>query len=169
MNMTQNTFMYSKVNMQNTMAGLSNVIGSLQQEPLNMGNRQENITSTLTQVLSVLQELKDGNRSIAPHQTSVNNNQNEGSTHLPSCTSRNMDRHSGSLNDLAIRNRVSFSRDESHSATSHVRSLDRSYASHAMSKKESYGTYLQLRYQESRFFYSHWQMNGDPGETEGEY
>ena len=59
-NATQNAFMYSQVNMQNTMAGLSSAIGSLQQEHLNLHTRQESITSTLTQVLSVLQELKDG-------------------------------------------------------------------------------------------------------------
>ena len=64
-NATQNAFMYSQVNMQNTMAGLSSAIGSLQQEHLNMHTRQEIITSTLTQVLSVLQKLKDGNRPIA--------------------------------------------------------------------------------------------------------
>ena len=58
MNMTQNSFMYSQANMQNTMAGLTNVIGNLQQEHLNMHSRQENITGTLTQVLSVLQSFK---------------------------------------------------------------------------------------------------------------
>ena len=60
MNMTQNSFIYSQANMQNTMAGLTNAIGNLQQEHLNMHSRQENITGTLTQVLSVLQDIKDG-------------------------------------------------------------------------------------------------------------
>ena len=73
MNMTQNSFMYSQANMQNTMAGLTNAIGNLQQEHLTMHSRQENITGTLTQVLSVLQDIKDGNHTNATHQTSATN------------------------------------------------------------------------------------------------
>ena len=166
-NATQNAFMYSQVNMQNTMAGLSSAIGSLQQEHLNMHTRQESITSTLTQVLSVLQELKDGNRPIAAQQPSSNNLQNEGSTNLPLATSSSTDRHSGSLNNASVRNRVSLSRDEPNSTTSHVSSIDTGYAPHAMSTDESYGTYLQGRYQEGR--YSHRSMGSHPEDTEDEY
>ena len=141
-NATQNAFMYSQVNMQNTMAGLSSAIGSLQQEHLNMHTRQESITSTLTQVLSVLQELKDGNRSIAIQQTSSNKIQNEGFTNLPLATSSSTDRHPGSLNNASVRNRVSLSRDEPNSTTSHVSSIDTGSTPHAMSTDEDNGTYL---------------------------
>ena len=100
-NMTPNAFIYSQINMQNTMAGLSNAIGTLQQEQLNMHARQENITGTLTQVLSVLQELKDGNSSTGKHQMSTNKTQSERSTYLPSGTNRNTGRHYESQNDVS--------------------------------------------------------------------
>ena len=166
-NTTQNAFMYLQVNMQNTMSGLSSAIGSLQQEHLNMHTRQESITSTLTQVLSVLQELKDGNHSIASHQPSSSNIQNDGSKNLPLTTSGSTDRHPGSLNDASTRNRVSLSHDEPNSTTSHVSSIDTGYAPHAMSTDESYGTYLQGRYQEGR--YSHRNMGSHSQKTEDEY
>ena len=123
------------------MAGLSSAISSLQQEHLNMHTRQESITSTLTQVISVLQELKDDNRPIAAQQRSSYNLQNEGSTNLPLATSSSTDRHSGSLDNASVRNRVSLSRDEPNSTTSHVSSIDTGYAPHPMSTDESYGTY----------------------------
>ena len=100
-NNTPIAFMYSQINMQNTMAGLSNAIGMLQQEQLNMHARQENITGTLTQVLSVLQELKDGNSSTHERQMSTNNTQSERSTYLPSDTNRSTGRHYESQNDVS--------------------------------------------------------------------
>ena len=96
-NYTQNAF----INMQSTMAGLSNAIGTLQQEQLNMHTRQENITGTLTQVLSVLQELKDGNSSTGERQMSTNNTQSERSTYLPSGTTRSTGRHYEAQNDVS--------------------------------------------------------------------
>ena len=98
-NRTSNAFMYSQINMQNTMAGLSNAIGMLQQEQLNMHARQENITGTLTQVLSVLQELKDGSSSTGERQMSTNNTQSERSTYLSSGTNRTTGRHYEFQND----------------------------------------------------------------------
>ena len=55
--------MYSQINMQNTIAGLTNAIGNLQQEQINMHTRQDNINGTLGQVLLVLQGLNDGTGS----------------------------------------------------------------------------------------------------------
>ena len=63
--------MYSHINMQNTIIGLTNAISNLQQEQINMHKRQENITGTLGQVLSVLQGLKDGSFPSASNQGSV--------------------------------------------------------------------------------------------------
>ena len=57
--------MYSHINMQNTIVGLTNAIGNLQQEQINMHTRQDNITGTLGQVLSVLQGLRDGTGSAS--------------------------------------------------------------------------------------------------------
>ena len=58
-----------------------------------MHARQETITGTFTQVLSVLQELKDGNSSTRERQISTNNTQSERSTYLPSDTNRSTGRH----------------------------------------------------------------------------
>ena len=91
MNMTQNAFMYYQVSMQNTIAGLTSAMGNLHQELLNMHTRQENITGTLTQVLSVLQELKDSNYTPAPSQWITSSLQNEGS--VPHLWSSSVDRH----------------------------------------------------------------------------
>ena len=57
--------MYSHINMQNTIVGLTNAIGNLQQEQINMHTRQDDITGTLGQVLSVLQGLRDGTGSAS--------------------------------------------------------------------------------------------------------
>ena len=65
--------MYSHINMQNTIVGLTNAISNLQREQINMHTRQENITGTLGQVLSVLQGLKDGSFPSASNQDSVQN------------------------------------------------------------------------------------------------
>ena len=69
--------MYSQINMQNTIVGLTNAIGNLQQEQINMHTRQDNITGTLGQVLSVLQVLRDGTGS-APSISYHNMVQNTG-------------------------------------------------------------------------------------------
>ena len=61
MNMTQNAYMYTQFNMQNTRAGLTSAIGNLQQEHLNMHTRQDSITGTLEQGLSALYTIKDSN------------------------------------------------------------------------------------------------------------
>ena len=63
MNLTQNAYMYSQFNMQNTRAGLTSVIGNLQQEHLNMHTRQDSMTGTLDQVLSALYTIKDSNHT----------------------------------------------------------------------------------------------------------
>ena len=109
MNMTQNAFMYSQVNMQKTIAGLTSAMGNIQEEHLNMHTRQENITGTLTQVLSVLKELKDGNYTSAPNQRSASSLQNEDSTLHP--WSSSIDRHTRSGSDETLSYSVSLSRD----------------------------------------------------------
>ena len=114
--------------MQITIAGLTRAISNPQQELLNMHTRQENITGTLSQVLSVLQELKDGNYTPAPNQRSASSLQNEDPAPYP--WSSSIDRHPRSGSDVSLRNRVSLSRDESHiSATSHI---IRTWAIHPM-------------------------------------
>ena len=67
--------MYSQINIQNSIAGLTNAIGNLQQEQINIHTRQDNITGTLGQVLSVLQGLRDGTGS-APSASNHNIVQN---------------------------------------------------------------------------------------------
>ena len=81
--------------MQNTMAGMTNAIGNLQQEHVNMHSRQENITGTLTQVLSVLQDLKDSNHTHAPHRTGATNMQNESFIPHSLSTTTIIDRYPG--------------------------------------------------------------------------
>ena len=71
MNMTQNAYMYSQINMQNTIAGLTSAIGNLQQEHLNMHTRQDSITGTLEQVLSALYTIKDSNHTSASSQVNA--------------------------------------------------------------------------------------------------
>ena len=71
MNMTQNAYMYSQINMQNTIAGLTSAIGNLQQEHLNMHTRQDSITGTLEQVLSALYTIKDSNHASAASQVNA--------------------------------------------------------------------------------------------------
>ena len=128
---------------------LTSAMGNLQQEHLNRHTRQEIITGTLTQVLSVLQELKDGNYKHAPSQRSLSSLQNEGSAPHP--WSSSIDRHPRSGSDVSLSKRVSFSRDESHiSAILHVSNADVGYIPHASSIDEDYGTHSQGkgRYQE---------------------
>ena len=57
----QNPMVYSQTNMQNTISGLSNAIGCLQQQQVDIHRRQNNITGTLEQVLTALQDLRDRN------------------------------------------------------------------------------------------------------------
>ena len=170
MNMTQNSFMYSQANMQNTMAGLTNAIGNLQQEHLTMHSMQENITGTLTQVLSVLQDIKDGNHTNAPHQTSATNMQNESSIPHPLSTSTSIDRYPGSKSEVGQRNHIPFSRDQWRSATSHASSsIDTGFAPYVSSiggglDANQSGT---SRYQEGR--YSQAQIGLKPAEVEADH
>ena len=170
MNMTQNSFMYSQPNMQNTMAGLTNAIGNLQQEHLTMHSRQENITGTLTQVLSVLQDIKDGNQTNALHQTSATNMQNESSIPHPLRTSTSIDRYPGSTSEVSQRNHIPFSRDQWHSAASHASSsIDTGFAPYvssiggALDANQS-GT---SRYQEGRYSQAHIDLQ--PAEVEADH
>ena len=170
MNMTQNSFMYSQANMQNTMAGLTNGIGNLQQEHLTMHSRQENITGTLTQVLSVLQDIKDGNHTNAPHQTSATNMQNESSIPHPLSTSTSIDSYPGSTSEVSQRNHIPFSREQWRSATSHASSsIDTGFAPYVSSiggnlDANQSGT---SRYQEGR--YSQAQIDLQPAEVEADH
>ena len=66
--------MYSQATMQSTIAGLTSAISNLQQEHLTMHTRQANITGTLEQVLSTLQELKDNGRVTLQNQGRTDNN-----------------------------------------------------------------------------------------------
>ena len=52
---------YSQTNMQNTISGLSNAIGCLHQQQVDIHRRQNNITGTLEQVLPALRDLRDRN------------------------------------------------------------------------------------------------------------
>ena len=54
----QTPYPYAQLNMENTIAGLTNAISSLQQEHSNMYTRQENIAETLVQVLSILHNIR---------------------------------------------------------------------------------------------------------------
>ena len=60
----------NQANMQNTISGLSNAIGCLQQQQVDMYMRQDNITSTLEQVLTALQNLRDRSSPTQVHLSS---------------------------------------------------------------------------------------------------
>ena len=111
-------FIYSQPNMQNTICGLVNSISSLQQgqmsiqqEHASMHTRQENITCTLEQVLSALQDIKDGHRTSQSSQINQNNESappaaNSGICHSGSYKHRSVARcsRSFSLNNSGSRN-----------------------------------------------------------------
>lgn len=71
----QNPMVYSQTNMQNAISGLSSAIGCLQQQQVDIHRRQNNITGTLEQVLTALQDLKDRNSPaiVNPSSGSVEN------------------------------------------------------------------------------------------------
>ena len=64
-------YSYSQATMQNTITGLTSAINDLQEEHLTMNTRQDNITGTLEQVLSALQELKSASASSSQMQSSM--------------------------------------------------------------------------------------------------
>ena len=64
---------HSQATVQTTITGLTNAISNLQQEQVTMHSRQENITGTLEQVLSALQDLKDNSRTTLQTQTRTEN------------------------------------------------------------------------------------------------
>ena len=66
----QNPLLYSQANMQNTIAGLSNAIGCLQQQQVYMYMRQDNITGTLQQVLTAMRSLRDKSSPTQGHLSS---------------------------------------------------------------------------------------------------
>ena len=59
--------------MQSTITGLTSAISNLQQEHLTMHTRQADITGSLVQVLSALQELKDNGRMTLQNQGRTRN------------------------------------------------------------------------------------------------
>ena len=64
---------HSQATVQNTITGLTNAISTLQQEHVTKHSRQENITGTLEQVLSALQDLKDNSHTTLQTQTRTEN------------------------------------------------------------------------------------------------
>ena len=96
-------FIYSQPNMQNTICGLANAISSLQQgqmsiqqEYASMHTRQENITCTLEQVLSALQDIKDG------HHTSQSSQINQNKESAQPAANSGIDCHSSSYSGSSV-------------------------------------------------------------------